>query len=369
MKHRLPMGRLERSCAWLLAAAMVVAAAPSRAAEPTAEDRERARGLVFDGREKLKAGDVEGAVRSFQAAHAIMGVPTTGLDLAKGLVAQGKLIEARTVALEVSRMPPDAREPAAFVKARAASGKLAEELAGRIPAMVIAVKAPPGVAAQVMVDGTAVPPEALGLPWKVNPGEHVVAVAAAGFKVKRRTVSVAERESVKIELELVPEVAAPAATPTVSAAKRESARAAVAPGEAGANGGSAGEEGGKRIPTWAWVSGGAGLAAIGVGVAFAVDHASVRSTVSGDCPEDLCDWQRYELAEADALEGRWNRSLGLAIGLGAAGLVGVGAAVVGIVTAPGERPSDARKQKHRRGVAVAPWVGGEGAGATVLGRF
>src|SRR5262245_1107365 len=89
----------------LVCAAALLSPAAALAAEPSAADRETARTLVIDGRKKFGAGDYEGARKAFQAAHEIMGVPTTALDLAKALEKLGKLVEARTVALEVARMP------------------------------------------------------------------------------------------------------------------------------------------------------------------------------------------------------------------------------------------------------------------------
>ena len=61
-------------------------------AEPSAADRQTARTLLIKGRNKLKAGDAEGALADFRAAHAIMHVPPTGLDLARAQVALGQLV-------------------------------------------------------------------------------------------------------------------------------------------------------------------------------------------------------------------------------------------------------------------------------------
>lgn len=351
----------------LLLLAVLSAPSAARAAEPTAEDRERARALLFDGRDKLKAGDAEAAVRCFQAAHAIMGVPTTGLDLAKGLMALGKLIQARTVALDVSRMPPAAGEPAAFVKARESARKLAEELVARIPALVITTKDPPGGgAAQVTVDGAQVPADVMGLPWRVDPGEHVVTAEAPGFQAERRTVRVAEGATATVELTLSPgiDTAPPLVAQGISAPPARHPGPHVTP--EGRDVTTAEVEARRRmIPSWVWISGGAGIIAIGAGVAFAVDYANVRSRVAGDCPDASCDWRRYTPADADQLEQRWDRSLGLAVGLGAVGLLGVGSAVIGVMTAPSAPPRDT----PRRSVSWTPWLGVEAAGATVRGRF
>ncbi|EYF01793.1 hypothetical protein [Chondromyces apiculatus] len=365
--------RRHRGWTLLLAVAVTVLSASAQAAEPTAEDRERARALLLEGREKLKAGDGEVAVRYFQAAHAIMGVPTTGLDLAKGLVALGRLMEARAVALGVTKIPPTPDETMAFTRARRAAAELAEELANQIPALVITVKQPAGVQVQVLVDGKAVPAEALGLPWKVNPGKHLLVVAARGFQAEPRQVTVKVAESLTVELSLSPETGAARALPEaprrVGGARMspsgESSASPPSRGEVTAGPGGAGPE----VPGWVWIPGGAGLLALGAGLVFAINHAAVRGTVSEDCPANLCDWNRYDDAKATALEAQWNRSLGLALGFGAAGLLGVGSALYGIVTAEPARPSDAEERKSRRDLGVVPWAGDKGAGAALVGHF
>jgi len=313
-----------------VALAALTAANDAGAAGPSASDRERARALLLDGRDKLEAGDAESAVKAFQAAHAIMNVPTTGLDLVRGLMALGRFIEARTVALDVSRMPEAPKEPRAFTKARKEAEKLAEALAERIPALVIKVNGPPAGKAKVTVDGAAVPAEALGLEWKVDPGEHTVEAKASGFQAERRTVQVDEGATLPVDL-------------TLSASSSS-------PGDA--------PEG--KTPAWAWASGGVGILALGVGVAFAVDYASVRGTVAADCPSGICDLARYDDPAADALEARWNRDLGLAVGLGAVGLVGIGAAIYGIAAGQPSEPED---------TALAPWFAPGAAGVTLGGAF
>src|SRR5436190_23509399 len=52
-------------------------------AEPSAADKETARSLMDEGDRKFAAKDYKGALDAYQGAHAIMGVPTTGLEVAK----------------------------------------------------------------------------------------------------------------------------------------------------------------------------------------------------------------------------------------------------------------------------------------------
>ncbi|EYF08555.1 hypothetical protein [Chondromyces apiculatus] len=321
-----------RGCALTAVGLALLTAGDAQAAEPTASDRERARSLLLEGREKLDAGDAAAAVKAFEAAHAIMGVPTTGLDLARGLAAMGRLIEARTTALDVVRTAPVPREPRAFTNARKEAETLAEALARRIPSLVIEVSGPPEGKASVTVDGAAVPAQALGLSWKVDPGEHVVVAKAPGFGEASQSVAVDEGSSSPVKLVL----------------------------QAGeGDEGGAGEGGG--IPAWAWVSGGVGLAALGVSIGFAVDYAAVRSQVEEDCPDQVCDLRRYDDAAAAGLGSRWNRDLGLTVGFGVAAAAGLGLAVYGIASASGA-PSEPE-------VAVSPWFGRGAGGLTVGGTF
>ena len=48
-------------------------------AAPNAAERETARRLMDEGRERSRVGDKERAVEAFQKAHNIMKVPTTGI--------------------------------------------------------------------------------------------------------------------------------------------------------------------------------------------------------------------------------------------------------------------------------------------------
>ncbi|WP_156338644.1 hypothetical protein [Chondromyces crocatus] len=299
----------------------------AQAAEPTASDKERARSLLLDGRAKLEAGDAQAAVKAFEAAHAIMGVPTTGLDLARGLAALGRLIEARAVALEVTKKPPVAKEPAAFTHARGEAASFAEALAGRIPSLVIEVSGPRTGDVSVTVDGGAVPAQALGLSWKVDPGEHTVEAKAAGFERASRSVAVKEGETLVVALSL--------------------------PADQGA-------EGSGGVPVWAWISGGVGLAALGAGVGFTIDYANVRSQVDRDCPGGVCPAARYDVASVEALTARWDRDLGFMVGLGAVAALGIGAAIYEVASAGGAAPAD---------VAVVPWVGPGVAGMSVGRAF
>jgi hypothetical protein len=170
-------------------------------AEPTAAEKETARSLVDEGDKRIEAGDLEGALKAYRAAHAIMGVPTTGLEVAKTLAKLGRLTEAREVAIGIASAKAAAGEPRVFTDARAEADKLAERLEPRIPSLVIEVKGvPEGAEVVVRVDKSRLPTEALGLPRRVDPGKHVVTAEVAGVSPARAVVTVEEGEKKPVTL-------------------------------------------------------------------------------------------------------------------------------------------------------------------------
>ncbi|WP_437307979.1 hypothetical protein [Sorangium sp. So ce388] len=355
--------QLRRAVALLVVLASVQAERAALAAEPTAADRETARTLLIDGRKKLSAGDAKGALESFQAAHAIMDVPTTGLDLARAQAALGDLVGARATALGVASRAAAPNEPEAFVYARDEAEKLAEELAARIPSLFLRVTGlPAGTPPKVTVDGVAIPPQALGFPRKTNPGPHRIEVDAPGYTTEQRTVELEEKENLAVEIQMKP-AALPGGSSAAGAGQGADAHAAAG---AGQGQGATKDDAGRPVPAWAWISGGVGVVSLGAAVAFAVDYANVRRIASRDCPGNVCDPRRYDEEGADDVEARWNRDAGLMIGLGVVGAAAASIAVVGFAFTPEEKAS-AASGAHRN-LAVVPWIGGTLGGA-VQGTF
>jgi hypothetical protein len=99
-----------------------------------AQDRERARALVHSGRDKRQGGQNAEALEDFKRAHAIMSLPTTGLEVARTQIELGQLAEAHDTLIEVARSPMRAGEPPVFAHARAEAQALAETVASRLAA-------------------------------------------------------------------------------------------------------------------------------------------------------------------------------------------------------------------------------------------
>lgn len=186
-----------RTWGWLVTFALLVVLLPAAAwaqEGPTAAEKESARNLMDLGDKKVGAGDFAGALKAFQGADAIMNVPSTKLEVGRAQAALGLLLEARGTMLAIQRLPKTPGEPPVFVEARANARQLADEYAARIPSLTIVVAgAPEGAELTIEVDGVALPTEAIGLPWRVNPGSRRVTVHNADLG-GTATVEVAERE-------------------------------------------------------------------------------------------------------------------------------------------------------------------------------
>ncbi|HSO39211.1 MAG TPA: hypothetical protein VLT33_42085 [Labilithrix sp.] len=321
----------------ILLAAALVSAAPRASADPSLSDRETARSLMDDGDAKRDKGDFKAALKSYEAADAIMHVPTTGLEVARAQAQLGLLLEARETLGRVLRLPPRPGEPPPFTAARKSAEQMNADLATRIPSITVAVtNADAGQPVQLVFDGEVVPPAAAQAPRKVNPGRHSV-VARAGAAERKEEVTVAERDARTVTIDLKQP---PVAVEPVRAVEPAQASPSALP----------------RVLMF----GGFGLAAVGIGVGSVTGLMSFAKVddVKKDCVDNRCKPSR----EADINSAR---SLGtistVAFIVGGAG---VAAGIIGIVLS-GKQTTETPPGTSAR-ITIVPdvgptWLGAHGA--------
>ena len=318
-----------RSIAAIVCAAVLATAVPVLAAEPTAADRETARALMAEGRDQRDKGDLEGALKAFRGADAIMHVPTTALEVARTEAATGLLVEARDHALTIARSRPTPGEPAPFADARTAADTLAAELEGRIPSLKIKVHSASEGEVEVRLDDAVIPFAALGLARKLDPGSHVI-VAKKGADVRRLTVDVGERDGREVTIDF--SVAPPATKPDdVTSPPPDRPELPGNPART------------------ALVLGGFGIGLVGVAVGSVTGMMSLSktSTLKEQCPNDRCP----AALEDDLASARTLATVStIAFVIAGAGIV---AGVVGLVALKPHRPAEAR---------IVPWIGVGAAG-------
>ena len=200
------------SLAALLALTLLLAPLPALAA-PDPADRAVARRLMDEGDRQAEVKDFHGALAAYKKADGIMGVPTTGIDVAKTHLVLGQLVEAWQVAVAITRFPRKPVEPEAFTRARRDAEILIEQVLPRIPTLRIStVGALPGTAIDVTIDGVKLPAGELQAAQKVNPGEHVIRASSPGRAPTTETTTLTEGQTSTLTLTLLParEPAAPA---------------------------------------------------------------------------------------------------------------------------------------------------------------
>ena len=236
-------------------------------------DRAAARELGENAVTAYQAGEFAKAYDLFKRAHAIVGLTTTGLYMARCLVTLNRFVEASERYVEVTRMPlpPDAQEIHAEAKTTAAEER--EDLLPRIPKLLVKLSGADLEGVVVTLDGIAVPPALLGVERPVDPGDHVV-VASRETPLKEERVTLAEGESRTIVLNLGAAALPPPPPPPPP------------PGEVAAADGS-------LLHTLGWVAigvGGAGLVVGAITGGLALDK---RSSLEKACPNKQCTPQNH----------------------------------------------------------------------------
>lgn len=301
---RLP-NRLAAACtAVALFTIPAVAHAQTAPGTPSLSDRETARTLMDDGDKKRDAGDLKGALASYEKADVLMKVPTTGIEVARTQIALGMLLEARETLNRIVKSPVKPGEPAPFTAARKQAEQLNADLASRIPSvLVVPANAEPGQPVAISVDGEEIPAAAATVPRKINPGDHV-AVAKSGALEKKVEFTIAEKENKTVDVDLKDQPPPPPAPVVVAPPKPAMSK-------------------GKLL-----MFGGFGLAAVGIGVGAVTGIMSISKT--SDIKDNHCVGDKCTPDQADAIDSA--KTLGnISTVAFIVGGVGVGAGVVGLL--------------------------------------
>lgn len=185
-----------------LAAWIAGAGAFAQPAEPSEANKERARLLMDRGVEREEARDYSAALSAYEEAHALVGLPMTGLSVARAQAALGRLVEALSLAQTVMQMPRWAHETPAYDKARTSAAALEQQLIKRIPAIVVQVEGAGGDSYTVTIDGRTIEQEEMGKPRRVDPGKHIISVAGEEFEDAQQEIEMAEGEVLTIPVVL-----------------------------------------------------------------------------------------------------------------------------------------------------------------------
>jgi hypothetical protein len=182
----------------------VLASASGANAQVGDAERAAARDLFRQGDSLQREGKFSEALDKFQRAEQVIQAPTNVLRVAECEAALGKLVEAAESFRAVVRWPLPPNAPPAFQSAiDQAKGELAQ-VEPRVPKLLVQAT-PAGVANESMVvDGTAVPGALIGEPFPLDPGDHKVLVTAPGYSSAEQVVTLKERETKTLAVDLHP---------------------------------------------------------------------------------------------------------------------------------------------------------------------
>ncbi|MBI3206799.1 MAG: hypothetical protein HYZ29_35010 [Myxococcales bacterium] len=304
-----------------------------------------AEGLFREGRELMEKGDYPAACPKLAESHRLDPSPGTLLNLASCQEKQGKVASAWASYLAAGRLARTQNRTNIVEEAR----QRAAELEPKVSYLKIVLsERAPGI--QVKIDDVTLESAALGSKIPVDPGERTVSIGAPGHKTVEMKVKIgAEHDSQTLNVPRLekgePSEVKPGPKP--------------APGQPDAGTKTAEASGGP--PVLAYVVGGVGVVALGVGTAFAFMAKSAYGDAEDQCPTKS-NCSSDAMAARDKAETRANIA-NIGIGLGVVG-VGVGAVLLLTHSPPAKEKPPAAGFKS---ISVSPFAGRDAAGLSLSG--
>jgi hypothetical protein len=308
---------------------------PSVSAEPTEADRDRARDLLQKGRKLRDEKNHKGALDSFTQAHAIMGVPSTGLELAQTQADLQMFVEARRTLRTVIDYPQHPDEPEVFKNAREAASRLDTVLSDRMPKLRIKCRPQAAAACSASVDGQPALRIAADTYVEVNPGRHEVVLSVGGQR-QATQVEVFEHQVKDVALQSVggPQSTAPLPLPAATSSAQPQTQAGAM----------------RPLSILALGLGGAGLA---FGAITGIMAHSTVSDLRDKCPDNACPPE-----ESDNIDRAHNLATMSTIGFVAGGVLAAAGIAGLLIDSP-------RAEAAPTAIAVRPWVGLNSVGTRV----
>lgn len=336
-----------RALSWIVTALLVSAAAPASAQKVSAAASSKAQGApsaqeLYGSAQKLfDKGSYAEALVAFRQAYTASDSPNARIMIGHCLVALGKPAEAyEEMSATMREAAKRAETEPKYAPTRDAAATQVALLEPKVGKLILEVPERAGV--EVLVNGSRVPPDKLGVPIAVDPGTVVIAATRADGRTERREQAVKAGETERVALtfaELGPRKTEGDASGPVGGAKP--------PG--GAQPGAGGDEArtGGGVRTAGFVIAGLGVAGMAV---FGVTGMMARSrftTLEEECGGARCTDPKY----ADVVDSGMTLTTVANIGLiaGAAGIVGGGLMI--LLGGPSEPAKAARSGPSRAGLS------------------
>jgi hypothetical protein len=166
------------------------------------ERKATARAAYIEGVAMQEKNDCAGAIPKFEVAQKMFSAPTHLVRIAQCQVAIGKLVEAQETYETLSRTTLAADAPPAFKQAQEEGRKELPALKPRIPTLKVQVSPNNPKGLIVLVNGSPMPNELVGIARPVNPGKYKLSAEASGMRAAPQEVELAEGANKTIDLTL-----------------------------------------------------------------------------------------------------------------------------------------------------------------------
>jgi len=196
-----------RRTALFLVFATLLGARAANADLSDAERRSSARALFFEGVSLQDKGNFAEALRKFEGAEKLFNAPTHLLHIAECQAMLGKLLESAETYRSLAREVLPSGSPEAFAQAQKQGAAELPGVEARIPTLKINVSPSPAQLQNltVLVNGSALPVELVGVARPVNPGAYKVSAYANGFtQAQPDEANLKERDQSTVNITLKP---------------------------------------------------------------------------------------------------------------------------------------------------------------------
>ena len=273
----------------LAAAAIAATTAPTRAASGNDHDTAAAEALFQAGRQAVAHADYASACPKFAESARLDPAAGTLLNLADCEEHLDHLAAAWSAWHEAVALL--SRDDDRLAPAR----QRAQAIDQRLPWLVVRLSTGAPTGATLRRDDVDLGTASFDVPMPVDPGRHTVQVQAAGFAPSTVEVTLAEGE--RRTVEIAPGLPLRSPVPpsaTVSTAAPEATPPAV--GGAIRNMDNTARR--RALRTAGWISGGLGIAGLGLGVTTGVMAIANKRTVDAHCHAGECDPSGFDAARA-----------------------------------------------------------------------
>jgi hypothetical protein len=305
--------------AWWLSATAVVA-------QP--EDMDRAKQLFKTGLEDMLGGRYERGCPALAESYELSKLPGALFTLAECEAKWGKLASALSnyqqyLALFV-KLTPEQREKQAERK-RVATEQVSA-LNTAVPKLTILLPelAPAGTV--VSLDGTELPPAALGVPRPVDPGEHTVEVTWPDGATKEYPTSLEAGGKRQVVIQLPKSGDGPGPRPD-------------------------GGDDGSTMRISAYVVGAVGIALVATGAITGGAAIGTKSGIDDNCDGTVCTQEGKDAADTTQMLGNVSTATFI---IGGAALAA--ATVVFLLAPDGDGQAGAESASRGHGLRLRPWV-------------